>query len=136
MPNRIYPKYKKAVISGGTNTNLLTVAVKLILVDLDAYTYADAHEFLSDVPAGARVSISPALANKTVTDLAAFRSDNARFESVTGLTSEGLIGFVDTGTPGSSRLVWFQDTGITGMPVTPDGGSYNVLMSANGWFIL
>jgi hypothetical protein len=43
--------------------------------------------------------------------------------------------FVDTGSPSSSRLVFFQDTGVTGLPVTPAGASYNLIMDSAGWFI-
>lgn len=136
MANAVYPKYKAAAISGGANANLLTGVVKILLVDLASYTYAATHEFLSDVPAPARVATSNALADKAVSILAAFKSSNGRFEGISGLESEALIGFVDTGVAATSRLVWFQDTGVTGLPVTPEGGSYNIIMHADGWFIL
>jgi hypothetical protein len=30
----------------------------------------------------------------------------------------------------------FYDTGLTGMPVTPNGGNINVTVNASGWFAL
>lgn len=136
MANKIYPKYKAAASDGGPNVDLLLGTVKLCLVDTGAYTYADAHEFLSDIPLGARISISGALTSKVMSALGAFSSANARFDSVAGPSVEALVGFVDTGSPATSRLIWFQDTGVTGLPVTPSGASYNVIIDSAGWFVL
>ena len=136
MANKVYPKFKKACINGGASTNLLTGVVKIAMVDTDAYTYDDAHEFLSDIPAGARISISGALTSKAVTDGAAFQSANGRCDAVTGASVEGLVGFVDTGAAATSRLIWFEDTTITGLPVTPAGASYNIIQPSAGWFVL
>jgi hypothetical protein len=135
MANAVYPKYKAAAISGGSLTNLLTNDVKLVLVDTGTYTFAPTDEFLSDIPSGARISISGVLTSKAVSPLAAFTSTNSRFDGVTGPSVEALVGFVDTGTPATSRLIWFQDTGVTGLPVTPGGASYNIADPA-GWFVL
>src|SRR5712691_2719002 len=99
MANHIYPKYKKAAMSGGADVNLLTGVVKLVMIDEGTYTYSDTHEFLSDIPSGSRISISGALTGKSVTDLAAFQSANGRFDSVTGVSVEAIGMFVDTGTP-------------------------------------
>jgi hypothetical protein len=53
---RVYSKFKKALITGGASLNLQTGNLKVLLIDTDAYTYNDAHEFLIDVPSGARVA--------------------------------------------------------------------------------
>src|SRR5712691_8608210 len=136
MANKVYPKFKKAAINGGANTNLLTGVVKFVLLDTGTYTYADTDEFLSDIPSGARISTSGALTGKSVSDLAAFSSDNARFDTVTGPSVEAVALFVDTGAPATSRLIAYFDTGITGLPVTPAGASYNVIESSGSWFVL
>lgn len=136
MANVIYPKYKKALLSGGSNVNLLSGSVKALLVDTGAYTYDDAHEFLSDVPSGARISTSSSLSSKTVEDDGSFHSANSRWEGVTGVSVESVILFVDTGSPTTSRLVAFYDTSITGLPVTPAGASYNGIPPSGGWFTL
>src|SRR3954465_7390433 len=99
MANKVYPKYKKAAMAGGANVNLLTGNVKVCLVDTDAYTYSDTHEFLSDIPLGARIAITGSLSSKVVTDGAAFQSANGRFDAVTGPSVEALVLFIDTGAP-------------------------------------
>lgn len=136
MANKVYPKFKASGHTGAADTNLLAGVVKVVLVDAGGYTYDDAHEFLSDIPAGARIAISNALASKVMTPMAAFQSGNARLDGVTGLSIECVVIVIDTGAPGTTRLVAFYDTGVTGLPVTPGGESYNVIPDAAGWFVL
>ena len=47
MANKIYPLAKKQMLQGGIN--LSSTNVKVALIDLDDYTYDDAHEFLDDI---------------------------------------------------------------------------------------
>lgn len=136
MANHVYPKFKRAAITGATPaTNLLTGTVKLVAVNAAAYTYSDTHEFLSDIPSGAQIAVSGALASKAVSDLAAFTSSNGRFDGVTGAEIDAIVMYIDNGAPSTSRLVFFQDTGITGIPVTPAGAGYNLIMDPTGWFV-
>jgi uncharacterized protein YigE (DUF2233 family) len=44
--------------------------------------------------------------------------------------------YIDTGTAGTSPLVAYIDTGVTGLPVTPNGGNINVTWNASGIFAL
>lgn len=134
MANAIYPKYKEAAIGGGANTDLLTGNIKAILVDAADYTYAATHEFLSDVPAAARVATSPNLTTKSVTD-GAFDSDDVTWTSVTGDEFEAIVLYVDTGVEGTSRLVAYLD-GATGLPLTPNSGDITFTVNAAGWFTI
>lgn len=136
MANVVYPTYKAAAISNGANVDLIGGSVKIIMVDTSLYTYSAAHQFLSDVPSGARISISGALTSKTVTSSGAFQSALAVCTGVVGTTVSALIGFVDTGSGSTSRLVWYEDSGVTGLPVTPAGATYNIVPDASGWFVL
>ncbi len=137
MANAVYPEFKAACESGGANVNLLTGVVKAVMLDMASYTYSSAHQFLSDVPSGARVSISGALTSKAVTAAGAFTSANTRFDAVTGPTVAAIALFIDTGSPTTSPLVCFKDTGITGLPITtPSGASYNLIADPAGWFVL
>lgn len=120
MANKVYPKWKEQSAQGTANASLAGT-LKAMIVDLADYSYSDAHEFLSDVPAGARVAISGALGSKTYTDGVIDAAD-VTLSAVTGDPCEAIILFLDTGTPTTSRLFLFLDTGVTGLPVTPNGG--------------
>lgn len=135
MANALYPKYKEALLSGGTNVALSSGTVKAMLVDLADYTYSAAHDFLDDVPSGARVGTPQTIANKSVTN-GLFDGDDVSFPSVTGDQSEALIIYIDTGSEATSRLVAFLDTGVTGLPVTPNGGNIGITWNASGIFQL
>lgn len=138
MANLLFPKYKEALLGAGIN--LSTGTVKALLVDTGAYTYSATHQFLSDVPSAARIASSAALTTKTVTN-GVFDADDATFTSVpagTGSASaaEALIIYVDTGTVGTSPLVGYLDTGVSGLPVTPNGGNISLTFNASGIFAL
>jgi hypothetical protein len=133
MANAIYPKFKEQALQAGVN--LSSGDIKAVLVDLADYTYSAAHEFLSDVALAGRVATSPNLASKTFTN-GLFDAADVSFTAVTGDQSEALILYIDTGTAGTSRLIAFFDTGVTGLPVTPNGGDINVTWNASGIFQL
>lgn len=135
MANLIYPKYKEALIQGGSNIALSSGNVKTVLIDLADYSYSATHQFLSDVAAAGRVATSANMTTKTTTN-GLFDADDVAFSSVTGDQSEALIIYIDTGTESTSRLVAFFDTGVTGLPVTPNGGNINVAWNASGIFQL
>lgn len=135
MANLIYPKYKEALIQGATNISLSSGNVKTVLIDLADYSYSATHQFLSDVAAAGRVATSANMTTKTTTN-GLFDADDVSFSSVTGDQSEALIIYIDTGTESTSRLVAFFDTGVTGLPVTPNGGNINVAWNASGIFQL
>jgi hypothetical protein len=133
VANALYPAFKQACLNG--DINLPTANVKVLLVDLDEYTYSAAHDFLDDVPAPARIASSGNLGSKTITG-GVFDAADPTFTSVTGAQSEAVIVYIDTGTVGTSRLIGYFDTGVTGLPVTPNGGDINVTFNASGIFAL
>ena len=131
MSNVVQAKIKQKMLED----LLSAAAVKLVLIDAADYTWNAAHDFLDDIPAGARVGISAALAGKTFTD-GAFDSDPAVFTSLTGdPVEEGML-FIDTGSAATSRLIARIDTFASGMPFSPTGGNVNVTPEAAGWFTL
>ena len=132
MPNAIYPKFKEQILQAGVN--LSSANVKAVLIDAADYTYSGAHEFLSSIPAAARVSTSANLGTKTFTD-GTFDTADTVFAAVTGDQSEAIVLYVDTGSDATSRLIVYRDTGVTNLPVTPNGGDINVSVPA-GWFTL
>lgn len=129
MANAIYPKWKEAVLNGGTGV-ALSGTLKVTLVDLGDYTYGTAHDFIDDVPAAARVATAT-LGTKTYTNGLLDAADTT-FTTVTGDVSEALILWLDTGVESTSRLFAYFDTGVTGLPVTPNGGNINITWNASG----
>jgi len=134
MANKLYPKSKKQFLQAGID--LASLNVRAILVDTGAYTYDDAHDFLDDIPASARIVVSGNLTGKTFGDDGSFDSDDPIFTGVTGASIEAIVLYVHTGTESTSRLIMFQDTGVTGLPLTPDGGDVQITVDAGGWFVL
>jgi len=122
MANVLYQLGRQAFLEG--DLDWTGQDMRVILVDLADYTFSQAHQFLTSVPAGARVAVSGALANKTATNGTA-DADDVTFNSVTGDQSEALIIYQHTGSDATSRLVAYIDT-ATGFPVTPNGGNITV----------
>lgn len=131
MAAAIYPKAKEAAVQGGMG---LTGNVKIVLIDTAAYTYSAAHDFLDDIPAGARIAISGNLANKTFVN-GTFDADNISIAGVSGATVEAIAYYVDTGVEATSRLIFYDDT-LTGLVYTPNGGQVNITFDPAGIFTL
>jgi hypothetical protein len=116
-----------------------TDSIRAILVDSADYTYLAAHDFLDDVPAGARVAVSAGLGTPTIVD-GVFDTADFVWSTVTGDQSEAIVLYNHDGNGAGSdtarQLVLFMDTGITGMPITPNGGNINVTVHGSGWFAL
>jgi hypothetical protein len=134
MANALYDKGREGFLAGDLDWN--THEFRVILVDAADYVVALAtHQFLSDVPAAARVATSVALGTVTVTAGVADAAD-ITFTAVTGDPSEALIIYQHALTVGgtalaetAARLVAYIDT-ATGLPVTPNGGDITVTWDA------
>lgn len=132
MANALYPKWKEAIAQATANS-ALTGTVKVALVDTGSYTYSAAHEFYSSVTGV--VGTPQTLGSKTYTN-GVFDAADVTYTAVTGNTVEALIIYIDTGTAGTSRLVAYIDSGVTNLPVTPNGGDITVSWNASGIFAL
>lgn len=133
MANAIYPKYKEAVIQSSANSSL-TGTVKAALVDTGTYTYSAAHEFLTSLT-GVVGNAQTIGATKSYTN-GVFDGGDVTFTAVSGNTVEALVIYIDTGSAATSRLVAYLDTGVTGLPVTPNGGDIGITWNASGIFAL
>jgi hypothetical protein len=134
MANAIYPKYKETILGAGTNTNLLSGTVKVALVDTGVYTYSAAHQFLTSLT-GVVGTAGTIGATKSVTN-GVFDGADVTYTAVTGNSVEALVIYVDTGTAGTSPLVAYLDTSVTGLPVTPNGGDITITWNGSGIFAL
>lgn len=130
MANALYALYRQKCLEGGSSRVVwLTDDIKAVLVDTGAYTPNLAtHEFLSDIPGGARIATSANLSNKTSTAGTA-DADDVTFTAVTGATIEAVVLYKDTGSAATSPLIAYIDT-ATGLPVTPGGGDIVIRWSA------
>lgn len=134
MANALYPKWKEALLQATANSALTTTDVKVALVDTGTYTYSAAHEFQSSLTGV--VGTAQTLTTKTYTN-GTFDADNVTFTAVSGATVEALVIYIDDGgATGNNRLVAYIDTGVTGLPVTPNGGDITVSWNASGIFTL
>ena len=123
MANALYDKGREAFLTGGINWS--GDSIKAVLVDTGAYTVNLAtHQFLSDIPAGARIATSANLSAKTVAAGVADAADSL-FTAVSGASVEAVVLYKDTGTAGTSALIAYIDT-ASGLPVTPNGGDITV----------
>lgn len=130
MANAVYPKFKEALLDDLADIDVNDGTLKAALIDLADYTYSAAHDFWDDASA-AVVGTPQTIANTTVT-AGLLDGDDVTFTAVVGDPVEALILFLDTGTPATSRLVAFIDTGVTGLPVTPNGGNIAITWNASG----
>lgn len=129
MANALYPIFKQRLLN--KEIDMDTDVIKANLVDAGVYSYSAAHDDLVDVASS--VATSGALGSPTIA-LGVFDTADFTWTSVTGAQSEDIILWDDT--HALDALVAFYDTGITGMPVTPNSGNINVTVNASGWWSL
>lgn len=135
MANALYSKGKEAFLSG--SINLSSDTIKVVLVDSAEYTLAiSTDDNLDDIPSGARVGTSSALASKTVTN----GTFDAADVSITGISDssvfEYIIIFKDSGVESTSKLIACFDTG-TGWPASvSNSGQVDITWHASGIFSL
>lgn len=131
MANGLYAPFKQRLLNKELDMDSDTI--KAILVDNADYTVnLTTHDDLADV-AGAGIVSTATLGTKTIA-AGVFDTADFAFSAVTGDVSESIIIYDDT--HASDALVVYYDTGMTGMPVTPNGGDINVTVHASGWFSL
>ena len=134
MANAIYPKFKEAVLQHTANSSLGgagATGVYAALIDTGAYTYSAAHEFYSSVVAG-QLGTEIELGTKTFVD-GLFDAADATFAGFTSVNAEALVIFIkNAGANTTWRLVAYFDTGVTGLPVLPNGSPIDVARNASG----
>lgn len=131
MANAIYPLYKQALLDASTDVDINDGTVK---VALSTAAYNSAHQYYSSVSAST-VGTPQTINNTTVTN-GLFDGDDVTYTAVTGSQVTALIIYIDTGNAATSRLVAFFDTGVTNLPVTPNGGNISITWNASGIFQL
>lgn len=111
MSNTIYPSARELYLTAGLDW--ATDDVRVVLCD-SGYTYSASHDFLDDVPGGARLAVSGSLTGKTTTDGVA-DADDVTFPTVAaGDTVTSLIIYKHTGTDATSDLILYMDETAAG----------------------
>lgn len=140
MADKLYPKFKAQLMIGAIDLRAVTIRAMLLNgTGAGDYTYNDAHEFVSDIPAGARIKSTNPLSAKAVNlTTGAFDSDDPTAEAVPGGGDdvERLVLYIDTGSDATRRLIHYKDSGVTTVPFTPDGSDIRLIVGAGGWFTL
>lgn len=134
MANVVYPKYKEALLGAAANSSLNasegSTGVFAALVDTGTYTYSAAHEFYSSL--SGIVGTDQEITTKTILN-GLFDGDNCVFPSVSGNSAEAIVLYrKNAGANTTWRLVAYIDTGVTGLPVTPNGTNININWNASG----
>jgi len=138
MANVIYPLYKQEILKG-TSENLLNstegaTGVYVALVDTGIYTYSAAHRYYSSL--SGIVGTDQEILTKTQA-LGVFDGDDVTFSSVSGNTCEAIVLYrKNAGANTTWPLIAYIDTGVTGLPVTPNGTDIVIQWNASGIFSL
>jgi hypothetical protein len=133
MANAVYPIYKKALLDGAADSALTgtgATGLYCALVDTGTYTYNAAHDFYNDL--SGIVGTDQEITTVTTTG-GLIDGDNLTYTAVTGNSVEALVLYrKNAGANTTWRLVAYIDTGVTGLPVTPNGGNITVTWNASG----
>lgn len=135
MANALYPSFKQGLLNKEHNCDTDTIKATLFDAAYESYsasdnTYVQGTYGINDT---AKKSVATLL-NTTIA-LGVFDSDNGTFAAVpAGDPCDGIILWNDT--HASDALMAWYDAGITGTPVTPNGGDINFTVHSSGWFAL
>ena len=138
MANAIYDLFKQELMKGTAN-NLLNSAegatgVFCALVDTGTYTFSQAHQFYSSLTGV--VGTDQEILMKTQA-AGVFDGTDLTYTAVTGSSVGALVLYrKNAGANTTWPLIAYIDTGVTNLPVTPNGGNITITWNASGIFKL
>lgn len=134
MANALYPKYKQEALKCTAAASLNgagATGVYAALIDTGVVAYSAAHQFYSSIVAG-QIGTEQELTTKTFVD-GLFDAADSTFPAVTGNNAEAIAIFIkNAGLNTTWTLVAWFDTGVTGLPVLPNGGNIVTAWHASG----
>lgn len=130
MPNALYGKFKESLYGGAPSINWDTDNIRLVLVSATYALAIDSDQFLSDVPALARVATSGNLTGKSRTG-GAVSAANIAVSAVTGDEVVAVVVIKDTGVAATSPLAAYLDE-FEGFPFVPSGNDELIDFAAAG----
>ena len=138
--NKLYPLWKQALMQEIPEDKSLDLGgdqpvngVYLALVTTEGgYLYSDAHQFYNSVT---NVQNTPTLIANPVVAGRVFSGESVVYEEVTGTVIGAIVMYrSNAGTSDTWRLVLYEDTGIIGIPMLPNGGNIIVDWNDQGIF--
>ncbi len=134
MSNVVYPLYVQEVYKGTANNTLISsegaTGVYAALVDTGTYTYSASHQFYSSL--SGVVGTDQEILSKTMTG-EVFDGADVVFPAVTGNSVEAIVLYrKNAGANTTWPLIAYIDTGVTGLPITPNGTDINIFWNASG----
>lgn len=137
MANAVWPKFKQSLMTeADTNKSLDQTGTSAPFAALVSatYTYNSAHQFYSSL--SGVVGTDVAITTPTVVN-GLFDGDDCVFTAVSGSAVTAVVIYrKNSGANTTWRLVLYEDTSVTGLPVTPNGGNIVLTWSASGIFQL
>lgn len=138
MSNALYPKWKQEIMKANADAELDSAegatGVFAALIDTGAYTYNSAHQYYSSL--SGIIGTPQEITSKTQAD-GVFDGNNVVWPAVTGNSAEAIVLYrKNAGANTTWPLIAYIDTGVTGLPVTPNGGDINGNWDAAGIFSL
>jgi hypothetical protein len=139
MANAVFPKYKQSLMTeADTNKSLdqtgTSAPFAALVTTSSGYTYNAAHQFYSSLSNVQGTDV--AITTPTVVS-GLFDGDDVTFTSVSGTVVGAIVIYrKNTGANTTWRLVLYEDTSVTGLPVTPNGGNIVITWNASGIFQL
>jgi len=138
MANALFNLTKAAWLAGTAGYDLdndnSTDGPFCALIDTGTYTFSQSHDFYNDL--SGVVGTDQRITGPTVT-AGTFDGSDLTYSSVTGNSVEALVIYRhNSGANTTWPLIAYIDTGVTGLPVTPNGGNITVTWNASGIFAL
>lgn len=139
MANALYPLWKQSLMTevdanksvDQTGSNAPYAA---LITTSSGYVYSAAHQFynsLTNIVGTPQPITTPTKVNGT------FDGDDVTFTAVSGTVVGAIVIYrQNAGANTTWRLVLFEDTSVTGLPVTPNGGNIVITWNASGIFTL
>jgi len=140
VANAVYPLWKSALMAELPTLKSLDMLPPdncgLVLINIGAsgYNYSDLHQYYTDLTG--IVNVAKPLTSPVLTSNV-FSAAGLVFTGVTGSTIGALVMFrQNSGANSTWRLVLYEDTGVIGLPMIPNGGNLLVTWNAQGIFAL
>jgi endosialidase-like protein len=139
MANAVYPLFKQSLLTEADANKSLNqtgsnAPYASLITTASGYTYSASHQFytsLTNIVGTPQPITTPTVVNGT------FDGDDVTFTAVSGTVVGAIVIYrQNAGANTTWRLVLYEDTSVTGLPVTPNGGNIVITWNASGIFTL